>query len=194
MKRFASLLILCLAILLPAPAINATPITFVTTLLGSNENPATGSPGTGFAIVQIDPAAHFLGVHVTFSGLLGLTTAAHIHCCTVPPINAMVATTVPTFAGFPLGVTSGTYDIVLDTSAASTWNPAFITAHGGTIPLAEAAFFAGMFAGQTYLNIHTNLFPGGEIRGVLAIPEPATLALLSAGLLALGFLRRRRSS
>ena len=35
---------------------------------------------------------------------------------------------------------------------------------------AEAALFAGLRAGQSYLNIHTTTFPGGEIRGVLQEP------------------------
>jgi hypothetical protein len=45
---------------------------------------------------------------------------------------------------------------------------------------------AGIEAKETYLNIHTTLFPGGEIRGFLITPEPATLLLLSIGLIALG--------
>jgi hypothetical protein len=53
------------------------------------------------------------------------------------------------------------------TSAAS-YNPAFVTANGGTTAGAEAALLAGLEAGQAYLNIHTTMFPGGEIRGFLA--------------------------
>jgi hypothetical protein len=106
-------------------------------------------------------------VDVVFSGLTTGTTASHIHCCAVPPTNAMVATTVPRFPGFPTGVTSGSYSHTLDMTDAGSYNPAFVTAHGGTVASAEAALLAGLLAGQAYLNIHTTMFPGGEIRGVL---------------------------
>ena len=61
---------------------------------------------------------------------------------------------------------SGTYDNTFNTLLDSTYNPAFLTA-SGTAASAEAGLFAGMLLGQSYLNIHTNLFPGGEIRGTL---------------------------
>ncbi len=48
-------------------------------------------------------------------------------------------------------------------------------------------------AGRVYSNIHKAVFPGGEIRGLLApIPEPTTMVLLTAGLGALGLVRRRK--
>jgi hypothetical protein len=49
------------------------------------------------------------------------------------------------------------------------WNPAFITAHGGTPASAETALLAGLAANEAYLNIHSNTHPGGEIRGFLFI-------------------------
>src|SRR5262245_43392129 len=46
----------------------------------------------------------------SFFGLTAPDTASHIHCCqTMPGTNVGVATTVPAFAGFPLGMTQGTY-------------------------------------------------------------------------------------
>jgi hypothetical protein len=48
-------------------------------------------------------------VNVVFSGLTTPNTAAHIHCCVASPGTTGVATTVPTFMGFPTGTTSGTY-------------------------------------------------------------------------------------
>jgi hypothetical protein len=94
----------------------------------------------------------------------------------------MVATQTPTFGGFPLGVTSGTYDMTFDLTDPITYNPAFVAANGGTVEGAEAALLAGLAAGEAYLNIHTTVVPGGEIRGFLhAVPEPSGLVLAAVG-------------
>jgi hypothetical protein len=75
-----------------------------------------------------------------------------------------------------------------DLTMASSYNPAFVTAEGGTVAGAEAALEAGLLAGETYINIHTSAFPGGEIRGFLAaVPEPSTWAMMLIGFLGLGF-------
>lgn len=171
----------------------AAPITYTATLSPLAENPpVAGSSGTGTATVTLDTAAHTLRVQATFSGLTGLTTAAHIHCCTPPTGNAPVATQVPFFVGFPLGVTSGSYDMLFDTTMTSSWNPTFITNNGGTPLTAEAALASALAAGLAYFNIHTTFAPGGEIRGNLAVvPEPASLGLLGAGLLGLAAARWR---
>lgn len=194
MKRIASALFVSAVMLLAAPAVQATVMLFVTDLSGPAESPPNASPGTGIASFSIDDVTHQMVVHITFSGLIGLTTAAHVHCCTAVPGagTVMVATELPVFTGFPLGVTSGTYDHTFDTSLAATWNPAFIAGHGGTPLGAEAALIAGMLGDMAYLNIHTDFRPGGEIRGFLQVPEPATLGLLCCGLLILGFAQRRR--
>ena len=192
MKRYVSTL-LAGAILLIATAVAATPISFSFALNSAQENnPGDTSTATGFATVSVDVLLNLLTVDVTFSGLTSGTTASHIHCCAPFGTAAGVATTTPTFAGFPLGVTSGTFHTVLDMTLASSYNPAFITANGGTVASAESVLFAGILAGRSYLNIHTGQFPGGEIRGQI-VPEPATLALVFGGFAAAGFALRRRA-
>jgi hypothetical protein len=189
--------IVALIMAFTAPAARAVPIEFTATLTGPGESPPNASPGTGFADVFYDIAAHTLRVVVDFTGLTAPTIASHIHCCTAIPFTgtAGVATTLPSFAGFPLGVTSGHFDNTFDMTLATSYNPAFVTAQGG-ITAAENALLAGAFAGKEYLNVHTTAFPGGEIRGFLvAVPEPASLVVLGSGLLAFGLLlgwRRNR--
>ena len=191
-------LLFTVVLVFTASAALATPITFVATLTGPGENPPNNSPGTGNATVTIDSALNTLTVSAAFANLLAPTTAAHIHCCTLP--TAIVATVMPAFPGFPLGVTSGTLSqVTLDMTQASSYNGAFITANGGTTASAEAALFNGIAAGTAYFNIHTaapNGFPGGEIRGFLvpAVPEPSTIGLVGLGLAGILALRRRRTT
>ena len=85
-------------------------------LTGAKENPTNPSPGLGSAEITLDTTAHTLRVSVVFTGLTAGTTASHLHCCVAPPGNAGVATTTPSFVGFPLGVTSGSMDRTYDTT------------------------------------------------------------------------------
>lgn len=159
-----------------------------------------GRTGGGSALVTLDDVANLMRVQATFSGLSGTTTASHIHAPTPTPGtgNAGVATPVPTFVGFPLGVTGGVYDQTYDMTLASSFNPAFVTANGGTVDSARAALFSFMAEGRSYLNIHTTTFAGGEIRANLAaVPEPSSVVLTAvgtAGLLGVAIRRRRVSA
>jgi hypothetical protein len=176
-----------------ATAANATVTIFGANLAGSNEVPGNASAGTGFATVTFDDVLNTLRVQAVFSGLSGPTTAAHIHCCGPVGANRGVATTTPSFPGFPLGVTSGVFDNIFDLGLASTYNPSFVTANGGTLATARAAFLGGLFSGNTYFNVHTTAFPGGEIRGQLAaVPEPASWAMMIGGFGLVGSVMRYR--
>jgi hypothetical protein len=160
-----------LACALPAQAVV---LHYEGTLSGPAEAPPNASPGVGTTEVTIDNVAHTMRVQATFVGLLGNTTASHIHGPTAVPgvATAGVATTTPFFAGFPIGVTSGSYDNTLNLTLASSYNPSFVTANGGTTAGAEAALLAAIAAGKAYLNVHSSVVPGGEIRAFLQPFDP----------------------
>ena len=189
--KIATRFLATFAVLALATAANAAPIHYQTSLSGPNEGNA--SPGVGTATLDLDTATHLWTYHVDFSGLTGTTTASHTHAATAVAGTgtAGVATTTPSYTGFPLGVTSGTWDHVFDMTLASSYNPSYVSAHGGTTAQAELDLAQAIADGKAYLNIHSSTFGGGEIRGFLVVPEPAT-ALAVPAIAGLMALRRRR--
>jgi len=180
MKKLLSTVVLglCLAAL---PAASHAQITYFSAdLNGANESPANASPAIGTALITTDTGLNTMRVQVTFTGLQGNVTAAHIHSATA------VAGTG----------TAGSYDQTFDMTLASSYRAGFITANGGTPSSAQAALFSSFSDGKAYLNIHTSSFSGGEIRGFLqVVPEPSTVAfgIIAAGSV-LGLIARRRRS
>ena len=106
------------------------------TLNAAQEVPPNASRGTGAGTFNFDPATKQLQYNVTYSGLTGPATAAHIHGPAAPGANA------PPWIPFQ--------------------NPTSpIT---GTVTLTDAQVQA-LNNGQTYVNVHTAANPPGEIRG-----------------------------
>jgi hypothetical protein len=169
---------------------------FETVLSGATEAPPTPSSGFGTAILLWDDLAATMRIQVWFQDLTGTVTVAHIHAPTTLPNagNASVATQVPTFTGFPVGVTFGSYDHTFDMSVSSSYSPGYIATNGGSVSLAYAALFDALKADKAYLNVHSTIYPGGEIRGFWhATPDGGSTALLlSLGLVAMAGITRRR--
>ena len=127
--------------------------TYSAILTGTQEVPPNASPATGSGSFTLD-AAKNLSFNLTFSGLTATETAAHIHCCAPPGTNASPLFSLP--AGNPkVGVV------------------------GPLTPAQEAS----LNAGQMYVNIHTTLFSGGEIRGQIyntVAVQPGTWSKIKA--------------
>ena len=182
-----------LATAIAAAALFATPLAanalvyqFTTSLSGANEVPPNARTATGIATLFYDDKNSVLTTDDSFNfalaafGLTGVATGAHIHA--PAPVGANAPIVVPlNVAPFSIFNSGGT-----------------VLIGGADVAPPYAAFLSQLQAGLTYVNVHTALFPGGEIRGQLAqvsvIPEPETYALMLAGLTAVGFVARRRVS
>jgi hypothetical protein len=180
--------------LLATPS-QAAVLTWTASLSGAQEIPPTASTATGSGWVQYDEATNVLSLYVDWQGLTGDGIQAHIHCCVAnPPGNAGIAIDLWLPADSPQPAT-GSFSASWDLDLVDPFRAAFLTANGGTTSGALAALIAAMDAneGRAYFNIHTTLYPGGEIRGNLEVPEPAGLSLMLAGFGAV-LLRRQRAS
>ena len=110
------------------------------------QEPGGTSAGTGECTVILNENSGSVSVSCTYQGLTGTATAAHIHGLAPPGVNAGVIV--------PLSITGG--------------SGGAITGGGVLTP----ALVAGMLNGQTYVNLHSSVSPGGEIRGQIAGGEP----------------------
>lgn len=192
MKRIVSTLALAMGML--ASSAFAATTTYRAVASGPGEATPNPSPGYSIATIVIDDVAGTMQVTSPFQDLLGSTTGAHIHCCTAAPFTGAAAIATP-FNDFPVGIMDGSYSHLFDLNNAATYSAAFYTAAGGTVDAARDTLLAGIGAHEAYLNIHTTVYPGGEIRGFLVampVPEPSQYAMLGLGLAGVAFMARRR--
>jgi len=149
-------------------------------LTGASESPENGSAGTGNVRITVDPEDHTLRIQGMFGGLLAKTTGAHLDVPASNPANGTIAATaIPAFSGFPVGVKSGSFNKTLDLTQKSTYNPAFLSANGGSASRAEKALLAMLAAGKGFFNLTTAGMPGGEIGGFLQPFDPTPVSSAS---------------
>ncbi|WP_198120788.1 CHRD domain-containing protein [Massilia rhizosphaerae] len=195
MKRVLSVLALAAAssaIAMPAGAAPNDP-TYRAVASGALESPPNASPGT--SLVTIDLGGKQMMVDLPFRDLDGTTTGAHVHCCTSTAFTGTAPVAIP-FTDFPTGVHAGSYSKSFALGDEMSYDPAFLSAHGGTAQGAASALVDGIDANEAYVNLHTSAYPDGEIRGWLVaappVPETAEWSMLAVGLAGLMWMSRKR--
>lgn len=112
----------------------------------------TFSAGTGDATLVLNTETRFVQISGTFEGLTSTVIGAHLHG---PADFGEFSPRVILPIDF-VGETSGTF------SAARTVSPTNL---------------GYILDSLTYINIHTNNHPSGEIRGQVVVPSPGTAGL-----------------
>ena len=143
-------------LVIAAPAM--AQVTYVGVLTGGTEVPSVATTATGAATVVLNAAGTQLSVSVQFQNLTGTYTASHIHGPAAPGVNAGVKWG---FVGAPAGwiFSNANRDGVLTNFLVTGITPTDV---------------ANLNLGQFYVNIHSTLFPGGELRAQLgSSPVPA---------------------
>lgn len=116
---------------------------FNSTLSGAAEAPPVTTMGTGTVTADLDPETKVLRWKISYSGLSGPVTAAHIHGPALPGQSAAVL---------------------------MRFKSPFDSPFEGQATLTEAQV-KELMAGKWYVNLHTAANPGGEIRAQLT-PTP----------------------
>lgn len=145
-RRLGMLSACLLGLALCAGVAQAAPLSFKVSLSGAEEVPPVKTKGTGIAEFTYDAATRKLGWFITYRGLTGPVTMAHLHG----------------------SATQG------KTAAPQIWlsmqgRPVESPLRGQrTLTPDQAKQFV---AGEWYVNLHTQINPGGEIRGQVVLPK-----------------------
>lgn len=143
---------------------------FRAALIGYDEVPSISTTGTGTFTLTIEPGDTGFTYELTYSGLTGSVQQAHTHIAQKGVNGGIMVFYCTNLGNGPAGTqacpASGT--ITGRITAADVIGGA---AAQGVSPGEFAEVLKAIRAGSTYTNVHSNLFPGGEIRGQIA-PEP----------------------
>ena len=132
-------------------------------LIGYEENPDISTVATGSFEISIDDEARAFTYELSYSGLEGTVVQAHIHFGK-PAVNGGITlflcgtAAAPGPAGTPTCPASG--PVSRTVAASDILAPGTQGIEAGNFQELVAA----LRAGQTYANVHSTRWPGGEIR------------------------------
>ena len=158
--------LLLVACCLSPVAVQAAIINMFASLEAGQEVPPTASAGSGTGVVIFDDVSNLLSWDIDFGGLTGPAIGAHFHGPAAPGVNAGVQVDI--------GAVSGLSSPMLGSATITDSQ--------------ETQLLSGLW----YINIHTETYSGGEIRGqVQVVPVPAAAWLMLGGLAGLWRCARR---
>lgn len=160
MRRVLSLIFAGVFVLAAAAQAQAQTYTFTAKLSGGNETPAlviTGAGGT--ATVTLDTAANTVSWVIDVYNLPSGVTAGHIHVG-APGVGG------PTLINFTV-VAGTSNDFRISGSAVAS----DLTARQPQGINSWDDFEQAMLSGDCYVNVHSQVNPGGEIRGPLVLKQ-----------------------
>jgi hypothetical protein len=122
-----------------------TGVGFTAQINGSQEGPTDTSHGIGTGSFAITGGRDTINYSITYYGLTGNTNAGHFHIA-------------------PVGVGGP----VVKTLTGATGSAVTLTGNWTTTDASQAltqAYAESLFVGKVYVNFHTAVYPGGEVRG-----------------------------
>jgi hypothetical protein len=206
----ARLIVSLVAVLAPTVA-PATDQTFDATLNAAQVAAPGGSTSTatGFATFIFDSSAQTITTDLSWTGLSGPTDRSHIHDGKPGALTSDIFfhEVMYDFQGSTTNYGSPFVTCAWGASQecreATGWVHDVFSMPAAGDPLCNGfdnCNFADLLSraehGGLYIDIHTQKYPGGEIRGEIVpigVPEPSTWLLLGPGLAWLAYSRRKRA-
>ena len=168
------------------------------------------STATGFATFVFDSSAQTITTDLSWTGLTGPTDRSHIH--DGPPgalssdifFHEVMYPFQGSTTNFGSTIVNCAWSLPGQCREATGWVHDVFSMPAAGDPLCggfDNCNFADLLSraqhGGLYIDIHTQQYPAGEIRGELvpvSVPEPSTWLLLGPGLAWLAYWRRKRAA
>ncbi|MCU0989118.1 MAG: CHRD domain-containing protein [Xanthomonadales bacterium] len=136
-------------------------------LSGYNEVPAISTTGHGAFFARIDSASGVIDYELSYDGTEGEVTQAHIHVAQ-PGVNGAISVFLCSNLGNGPAGTQPCPSSPGSISGTITGSDVIGPAAQGVQAGAFDELVRAIRAGATYVNVHTTLYPGGEVRAGLA--------------------------
>ena len=145
-----------------------------TSLIGFNEVPVVSTEGKGRFTAKISDDEQSIDYELSFSGLQGIVAQSHIHVAQKDVNGAIVLWLCQGTSRAPASVAALTPECPQEGTVSGTLSAANVVepvTNPPTNPPQQIRtgeldeVITAIRAGKAYANVHTNLSPGGEIRG-----------------------------